>query len=226
MTFPQSITLGRDLPRSTSGGIFRFSERGFTLVELLTVMAVMGIMTSLLAVSVSNFQSTNNRKRAVNILMETLEQARLTALQSGQKISVVFAKASDSTQGEDALIVTGEPPLGSPNPKQVLYARWTKLPSGICFRNAGLGTSAAPDSTVLQGLPPLKGTPTFSCVVFNSAGQVESPVNGQLKIALFEGKRQNGQEQATSAASSNGLYEIVSITRFTGRSQFNIGSLD
>ena len=49
----------------------------FTLIELIAVMAIIAIMLALLAPAVGNFQSTAGRNGAVNILMNTMEQARV-----------------------------------------------------------------------------------------------------------------------------------------------------
>ena len=59
----------------------------FTLIEMLAVIA---IMMALIAPAVGNFGSTAGRKGAVNILMNTMEQARVAALESGRDRSAVY----------------------------------------------------------------------------------------------------------------------------------------
>jgi prepilin-type N-terminal cleavage/methylation domain-containing protein len=65
----------------------------FSLLELLVVIAIMAVMMSLLLPAVSGFSSTAGRRGAVNILMNTFEQARVAALESGQTVYVGFADA-------------------------------------------------------------------------------------------------------------------------------------
>jgi type II secretory pathway pseudopilin PulG len=203
---------------------------GFSLVELLTVIGLIALMTSLLIPATASLRGSHDRKRAVNLIMNMIEQARVAALKSGERVHVIFAKAKVSIHGEDAVIVIGDGPLlGSQNPGPVVYTRWIKLPQGVRIFSAAdtLGSSAVSDTTLLQALPASPTESELSCVTFTPSGGVEYPPDPHLQIALYEGIRQSGREQATGAGArstqnlgENGLYDIVSLTRFTGRSHY------
>jgi len=222
---------------------YRSQNSAFSLIELLTVMAVVGLMVGMLVPAVSGFGSTYKRKQSTSLVMNTLDQARVAAMRSGENVHVVFARPQGGT-GEDAMIVVGDQPLGSTNSGSILHTRWIKLPEGIRFRGAA-GTVAGGDlpqqvSTTLGTLQgqwgqSYSGLPVsaYSGITFNSAGQVEYPPNANLVLALFEGTRSSGgteaatggSAQSTENLSDSGLYEVIRLSRFTGRPRLEVADL-
>lgn len=210
-------------------------KQGFTLIELLSVLAIMGLMLGMLLPALSGFQSTYERKQAVGTVMNTLEQARVAALQSGGNVHVIFARPNDSASAADAMIVVGEPPFGSANTNKVLHTRWIKMPEGVRFRGSAntLSLGALPAGITTNMLPPIGAASYFSGITFNSTGQIEYPASGNLLLALFQGLRVGGSEsaaggaaKATQGLSDSGLYEVIRVSRYTGRSRMDVATLE
>lgn len=215
----------------------KYKRGGFSLIELLSVMAVIAIMTSLLLPAISGFSSTAGRRGAVNILMNTFEQARVAALQTGQTVYVGFADSSfpvadmqyasfivfrDATDEEKAAN------MGN----YVILKKWTKLPKNIAFKrinNSLIPTSGGQSqflglNALLSGAYQIPSE-QFPAIAFNSSGVIEGGAN-PLQLFLYEGYYLNGQDNFTrNAATQNSaaaLFEKLSFSRYTGRVQLDI----
>ncbi len=222
---------------SKKGGRKRPGARGFTLIELLCVVGIMSMMMGAIVMAIPGFRSTYARKEAIDDVMGTLEQARVAALQAGENVTVIFARPQNGTQGDDAMLVVGTPPLGSPSTASVFYTKWIYLPKGVRFRGETGTLTGTTDNQPAgidpSALPPLTGNPTYSTVTFNSTGQVTSPASGNLTMALYEGTRTSGTaEQATGASAKatqgladSGLYDVIRIARYSGRARVDMDTL-
>ncbi len=209
-------------------------QRGFSLVEVLTVITVMALLAYLSLPAIQGARSTYQRKAAADIVMETLQNARMSALQSGENVYVIFALATDSGASPDALIVVGDQPIGSPATGPMLFTKWIRLPQNIRFRSSSGTLPVSPMPTQVTGrmLPSIAGHPTFTGMTFNSTGTLTYPTTGGLEVALFEGIRNGDTETAlgASAAATNdlsdsGLYDVVRLDRYSGRSWMEVSSL-
>lgn len=219
---------------------------GFSLLELLVVIAVMAVMLSLLLPAVSGFSSTVGRRGAVNIVMNTLEQARVAALESGQNVYVGFADKDFPVEDMrySAFIVFRESteeeknPPGKPagsGPKYIVLKKWTRLPKGVAFKNVRgsvVDKDSATSLELFDGLNNEVGTSQrdqdqkLHAVGFNSSGAVTLPSTGDVKLYLYEGYFSGDQDNFTRnrnvQQSSAGLFEQISISRYTGRVQLDI----
>lgn len=211
---------------------------GFSILELLVVVAVIAIMMSLLAPAVAGFSSTAGRRGAVNILMNTFEQARVAALESGQTVYVGFADAEFPLEDMRyaAFIVfrdaTDDEKTADPGRTYVVLKKWTQLPKRVAFKT---GTSSLVDGTPkdCSGLSGELGSALASwnekvpVLAFNSSGAVDQPSNN-LRVFLYEGFFANGKDNITrNHASQQGagtLFEQISVSRYTGRAQLDITS--
>jgi len=204
--------------------------RGFSLLELLLVIAVMAIMMSLLLPAVSGFSSTAGRRGAVNILMNTFEQARVAALESGQTVYVGFANKNFPVDDMKfaAFVVfrtpTEEEKVTSGKDDVIVLKKWTRLPKNVAFKqvDSSLIGSQTKDFEGLQyGGENLKELPY---VAFNSSGAVEEPASN-LRVFLYEGYYANEKEILTRKNGQEGsgaLFEKISLSRYTGRAQLDI----
>ena len=219
----------------------RKSNQGFTLVELLVVMAIMLVLIGISVSAIPGIRSTYNRRSAVNRVMGAIELARVSALQSGENVYVIMALARDSGVSDDAIIVAGDPPFGSPTTGEVFYTHWIRLPPNIRFRSSTgtLAVSALPAPPwTTSMLPVTSGSPTYAAFTFNSTGTLSYPASGTgpnsgLDLALFEGirnshgveKAQGASAKATLGLTDAGLYEVIRLNRYTGRSWLDISTL-
>lgn len=199
--------------------IYRRHSRkaGFSLIEILAVIAILAILGALLAPAVSGFTSTAGRRGAVNLVMNTIDQARVAALEQGRPVHVIFAQREFPEA--DSILVLREDETGQPTEQ---LSRWLTLPRGVVFVNTGLFDTTSP--TV--GAELLPGAAAESVVrhgvlTFSPRGTVQFPTGGddnRRRIKLIDGVR-NGE--AAPVAKTDGL-DIISVARFTGRPQLDV----
>lgn len=200
------------------------ASRGFSLIELLAVMAVVVLMMSLLLPALTGFGGSTARKGAVTTVMNTLEQARVAALESGRNVMVVFARPNFPER--DALVVLRETEDGTGNYEAM--TRWIRLPQKVLLMEPDSGGSLLEENANIdEGRLPVSKPPgtskDLSAIVFNSSGAVEFPSPSEarprnLSIFLSEGVRgENGQEARTITG-----FDVISASRYTGRVQLDI----
>jgi prepilin-type N-terminal cleavage/methylation domain-containing protein len=201
------------------------ARQGFSLIELLAVVAVIVVMMTLLAPAMVGFGGTTARKGAVTTLMNTFEQARVAALESGQNVYVGFADADFPIESmryasfmvfRDATEAEGGPGT------YVVLKPWTALPKNISFRR--VNGSMVPLSGGTRSFPGLplpnsKNDTDFPVLVFTSSGAIEG--GGSVPpLFLYEGYFDGTKDVATRDA--NGLFEKISFSRYTGRAQLDV----
>ncbi len=208
----------------------KYTYKGFSLIELLSVMAIIMIMAALMLPAISGFTSTMGRRGAVNILMNAFEQARVVALENGAKVYVVMRR--NQTAGEPdsfCLVRARTDSLGdAPTVPYVMLSRWQKLPQSILFYQAtgsltATGSLVAAGGTLAQDLkailPGNVATEELFAVAFNRSGQITFPSAGALNLFLAEATR-NGANAAARGASVT-ITERLSFRRYTGRAQLD-----
>ena len=208
---------------------FYFSNIGFSLLELLTVVAITSILLTLATPAISGFTSPAGRKGAVTIVMNTLEQGRVSAIETGRDTVVLFWKkngASSSQPDEpDALMVLRR---NEADDAWESTTRWIKLPTGVLFHGEDSG-SAILTSSITLTLPSLPGNPASTqlrALHFTSSGAVKSPSGSStgLYIAFTEGQRDTSGSVVVKKQKSGG-HEVISLARYTGRSTMDIVDL-
>lgn len=203
---------------------------GFSLVELLTVVATTAILVTLAIPVISGFTSSTGRKGAVTIVMNTLEQARVSAIETGHEVAVVFWKknGTDPSQPDeqDAMLILRKNDAEAWAP----ITRWIKLPRGVLFHgedseskilydNSGL---AAVSDTTIDSLPGRPSKSNLGAVHFSSTGAVQLPsTSNGLRVALTEGQRGANQSLIVNKQKDGG-HEIISLARYTGRATLDV----
>lgn len=203
----------------------------FSLVELLSVMAVIAVMTSLLVPSIAGFSGTASRRGAVNTVMNTLEQSRVAALEAGSQVYVVFWRRVFPEP--DAMMVLRETDTGTGLYEQM--TKWTKLPKGVIFHQPSMGQSilSVNSSTVfdqarMPNPPSLAAGETLNAIVFNEVGGIAFPTaKANRKLIISEGVRGSGGTEAliSDKKQNSGGFEIISLSRYTGRSQLDVSTV-
>jgi hypothetical protein len=174
--------------------------------------------------------STGGRKGAVTIVMNTLEQARMAAIEKSRDVVVVFWKKNGTTTAvdeQDAILVLRRDDSNNWEP----IGRWVKLPKGVLFHGEDAQSDIMKDSSRLaDGIDTgaLPGAPiktNLGAIQFSSSGAVQLPnTSTGLRIALTEGQRDPSGALVVKKQKSGG-YEVISVARYTGRTTLDITSL-
>jgi len=209
------------------------SYAAFTLLELLVVVVIMCVMMSLLAPAVGSMTSPVGRKGAVTIVMNTLEQARVSAIETSRETVVLFWKkngvAGFPPDEPDSLMILRKNEAGS----WESISRWVKLPNGVLLDGAvATGSEILKNavSTLAPSLPSLAGSPDINqlrFIQFTTSGAVKSPSTSSsgLYIAFTEGQRATGSDTMAVKKQKSGGKEVISLARYTGRSTMDIVDL-
>jgi len=198
-------------------------RKAMTLVELLTVIAIIGIMLSIAAPLMESLAKNSKHRAAVTRLLSTMDQTRAMALSTGDSHTLVVAGAGEEWPAEhrgrafaiyrDALNAqTGEV-------YQLESSAWTTLPEGMIFapveaqKTTGDQTEQQPTDN-----PPMhfQGRVASAFFRFNSLGALEEPASrDQAKIRIIEGLL---DDSGTPIPLRKNAYdEAVSVSPFTGR---------
>ena len=206
--------------------------QAFSLLELLSVVAIISLLMAVLVAPASGILASTGRKGAVIIVMNTLEQARTAALETGRDVIVLLWKRNGDDP--DSLLVLRKNENGTDWDQ---IGRWIKLPKGVIFHGGDtaseiLNASPVPSLLDLTTLPGSPNTSELGGVQFSPSGAVQSPKNALgLRVALTEGVRgPSGTESILSAkkqaqTGTGSGFEVISIARYTGRTTLDITSL-
>ena len=74
--------------QADSGRIFPLRQRGFTLGELLTTVAIVGVSLSMVVPSLASITRSNQRAGAINELVTTLQIARSEAITRNTRVAI------------------------------------------------------------------------------------------------------------------------------------------
>lgn len=149
-------------------------KEGFTLVELLAVIAIIGCISAIAMPNIINWRSKHQLRAAVNVLLSDLQLARLSAIRRGQPVTIAFnAKTNVYEMFADS------------NANWVRDAgeyllRIVVLPAGVTIASARYGPSHVPYNRFnVQGAPSYTGTVRLQyesrCtlgIVVNSVGRM------------------------------------------------------
>ena len=114
-------------------------ETGFTLLELLLTLAVLGILTALALASWTDAFTRNHIDVHMNALVSSLQRARVEAVQGGK--TFVVCKSSSGTscgasQWEDGWLVFGDDnDNGQVNASETVVHVQPALPKGYTLRS-------------------------------------------------------------------------------------------
>ncbi len=221
-------------------------RRGFSLVELITVMAIIVIMAGLLGPAIKSISSNAGRKGALNTLMNTFEQARAASLESGANVYVVLWQRAFPEN--DSLLVLREPvEWNEKETKQyedgslIQLSRYIKMPQGILFYG-GRGKSLFVKEGESEGISDLDMLMTqlpkqngiaprkseIGYVKFTPTGTIEYPDKDHSRLIISEGVRDGSGVEARIADSKNskGGLEIITFRRFVGRASVDVSTIE
>lgn len=156
-------------------------DRGFTLVELLFILAILAIALSIAAPSLSELLHNQRASTATQELRNALDFARESAAHSGQPISIA-ATSGDWTSGWEVFADPGN--SGTRPPQQPPLAAHSSL-SGINVHTDSTsrrylhftprGNAIQPNGAFHSGTLTLCGSGRTSYrIVFNKAGRIRT----------------------------------------------------
>lgn len=193
-------------------------RRAFTLIEMLVVMALIAVLTALLAPALQGLMGTSGRRGGMNTASAVIEQARLAAVESGTNAYVGFPiTAKNKTNAYSYLIVYRDPsPLNIQETNRMAVSRWQRLPSGVFFEmNEKLGALLVTNTLVQKTLPLLAGNESMEVIpslVFNRFGQLQGATS---EVFLRVGDKIDPTQQDKWLRDNN--YFELRIQPLTGR---------
>jgi len=187
-------------------------------------------MLTLLAPAVGNMSSTAGRKGAVNILMNTFEQARAAAITSSSDVYVIFYRRVFPNK-DRIMVIQERTDLDTTQPYEQL-SKWIDLPKGVILYDSKAAdildsSKSLSDIGIDQNRIPGNLTPAanekLNAIKYNSVGGVSSP-SGNLFLYVSQGVRgTDGIETITQT--DTGIFEMISLRRFTGRASLDVSTL-
>ncbi len=208
---------------------------GFTLVEMLVVMAIMAILVSIALPALNSLNSAYNLDSAAQGVTSQFTLARQTALSTSHPVEICFFQIADYhtsattvyramqcfEEGDNSTII--------PITKPYFFPATVKIITG---QAGGTDASSLLDSTKYLGiylvssgdanhvLPPPYGTSAYSYIRIRSNGQVDQSggtgstawINGYLTLAM-----------ETAPLASTGLpanFVVIQINSVTGATRF------
>lgn len=218
-------------PQRSGGQRIRSNSDAFSLVEMLIVIAIISAMIGMLGLGIAQLTAHSARKSAVNLVLNTFEQARVAALRSGANVYVAFANA-DPDFPEDsrfrAFVVyrdrtENDLPAAPASSDPVFLTKWKKLPRGISFKSSAgfLFSGGATRTLALPG----GGSANVPVLKFNATGAIGLPSTGEIRLYLYEGYYDGSSDRITMNSNSD-LFETFSFARFTGRIRHEVTTLN
>lgn len=143
----------------------------FTLLEVLASVAIIAIMSALLTPAVRGLLGVTGPRGGINTVSAALEQARLSALESGVPSYLGWAPETGDT-ASSALIVFRDKKDGEPS-DYIPVTRWLKLPQGIYLEHGDTGTT---NVSTASSLPKLgtNAVTAVTAVKFDRFGRLAS----------------------------------------------------
>ncbi len=195
---------------------------GFTLIEMIAVMAVIAVATAAILPAVSSVGKASSRRAAVTLTLGALDQARALALSNSTNYYLAFA-SNDSDWPEEyrsrAFAVYEEVfnPEGAPGNQYVWLpvGDWTKLPTGIAFNPAATTVFNGPTKDFYCGT--LGREIKAAYFKFNGIGGLDEPTDSaHAHVRIFEGFLDAAGKLTFTNKSGE---EVIKVSLVTGRAR-------
>lgn len=201
------------------------TRRGFSIVELMTVVAVLSVLTAVVVPGVSGILQGQALRGASDRAWTAVTAARAEAISRQTNVALVITagRSADPNQSEAIMLLAAsrDGSAGAGGWTWEPASRWQKLPVGVEARPLETGSflqsSAATPSIAAYGaladaLPAIDGAPVdrFSYVVFRPDGSVDSgsanPVLAFRRLVV-----ETGPEMALVLSPDSGRARIVNF---------------
>lgn len=190
-------------------------ERGFSLVEMLIVIAIIAVLSALTLPALQGLLGVSGVRGGVNTVLATLDQARAAAIENGTDVYVGFPPANftdpadPNTRFAAMIVIRGARFEEAPGTFMPL-SRWVRLPSGVVFETTNMTLATLADATNLPRLANTDVAPMF--LHYDRFGRIRTPMSGGSNITVGEGIVNGGAVQF-----KGNNREFLTAQRLTGR---------
>lgn len=150
-------------------------RHAFSLVELLVVIAVIGILTALSVPAFRGLVGTSGVRGGTDLVLSALDEAQAVALEKGTNTYLAFPS---DTQSRFILLTENGTQF------QVLSTRWLKLPTGVQLSANNIAfTSLNPPTNALPRIDGSNAATPLRAIRYNRFGSIDGGGNDwQLRI--------------------------------------------
>lgn len=193
----------------------------FSLTELLTVMAIISIMMGLAVGTGMGLRPPGSRQGTITQLMQSLEEARMSAIEKGTPVSFAIAGSDASAEKRFSTYMilreqTPDEKAKSGNTDLIPMTRWEPLSKGFFFNRDEL-VAASPEVGLDTSLP--GNVSKVHLLTFGTLGQVKGGATLTApNIPVVEGVF---HENENNLILKEGTEFRIQVARLTGRLQLD-----
>jgi prepilin-type N-terminal cleavage/methylation domain-containing protein len=190
-------------------------RRAFTLYELLLVMAIISLLASFSASSVTSLTTTGNLNHSVEAVTRSAVAARQTAMSSGQPVAMAVAM----TGNNGILLLKGESDAAG-TMTWTPSGAWERIPDQIgmgVFPRDGMDSfyanSGSQSNGLLSGELPTKmngkGITEYSYIVFRPDGSVDAPAKAPSLTLKRLSKADKNDDYIILVSENSGRCKVI-----------------
>ena len=167
-------------------------QRGFTLVELMVVIAIVGLMAAIAIPNMIGQKPRRNLKDAGMALISTMQRAKMEAIKDNTNIAIVFTN-SPGVEGGGYIVFRDDGAGGGTSGNRVQdggeVTRWTHtMPPGCSLSGASFGGGGVVVGYNSRGLPlgGVIGSVEIEAPVGGAAGKIKLSMSNSGYARLYE----------------------------------------